>query len=132
MCVIEVFGTFHNSGHTASYLEVGGSNCGLLKSVGNTAANFPGEDPRLRSMPTLSDSSEPGYHRILLAPALAESNCGCAGYAVPLLGLMFVTRTGSYSPLFLIVSGFQFCAGMAYQRLVSVETLVDPRAEAEA
>ena len=45
MCVIEVFGTFHNSGHTASYLEVGGSNCGLLKSVGNTAANFPGEDP---------------------------------------------------------------------------------------
>ena len=40
---------------------------------------------------------------------------------------MFVTRTGSYSPLFLIVSGFQFCAGMAYQRLVSVETLVDPR-----
>jgi len=51
---------------------------------------------------------------------------------VPLLGLMFVTRTGSYSPLFLIVSGFQFCAGLAYQRLVSVETLVDPRAEAEA
>ena len=42
VCVIELFSTFHNSGHTASYLEVGGANCGLLKSVGNTFANMPG------------------------------------------------------------------------------------------
>ena len=69
---------------------------------------------------------------LLCYASVSQSGCGCAGYAVPLLGLMFVTRTGSYSPLFLIVSGFQFCAGLAYQRLVSVETLVDPRAEAEA
>ena len=57
MCVIEVFGTFHNSGHTASYLEVGGSNCGLLKSVGNTAANFPGEDPSQLWMPLMGCSA---------------------------------------------------------------------------
>ena len=128
MCVIEVFGTFHNSGHTASYLEVGGSNCGLLKSVGNTAANFPGEDPLNSGWQLMV----PCHVLSTCYPGVSESDCGHVGYAVPLLGLMFVTRTGSYSPLFLIVSGFQLCAGLAYQRLVSVETLVDPRAEAEA
>lgn len=89
VCVIELFSTFHNSGHTASYLEVGGANCGLLKSVGNTFANMP-------------------------------------GYIVPIFGLFCKQRTGSYSPLFFVVSLFQLAAGVAYAQLVSTTAVVAP------
>lgn len=94
ICVIELFSTCHNSGHTASYLEVGGDNCGLLKSVGNTFANLP-------------------------------------GYFVPLLGLFFKQHTGSYSPLFFLVSAFQLGAGVAYAKLVSVDKIEDTTAKTD-
>ena len=41
-CLMKAGQSFHSSGFTANYVEVGGPDNGVLQGVGNTAATFPG------------------------------------------------------------------------------------------
>jgi hypothetical protein len=41
-CLMKAGQSFHSSGFTANYMEVGGPDVGVLSAVGNTCATFPG------------------------------------------------------------------------------------------
>ena len=82
-CLMKAGQSFHSSGFTANYVEVGGPDNGVLQGVGNTAATFPGF-----LLPILDDSIEGTEPTLLVGPCPSIAVIGVVAFFDTAVGVI--------------------------------------------